>query len=223
MRKWTPFILFLVAAVLAFSLQIARHSGPAPAAGMSNKSAEFEPSTKAQDDRADVQTPITSIASSSTGIRKDLSVVVERETGTTLFETLASDEFRKESGWRRLSASLQKRLDRPLPARDGDGERADSLDREMAARLGLLKALGNVSISPSSRLEFKNLLFTYLLSGKRGHWLLQREAAHALIRQRIPLSGAEEVVLIRSLDIRARGLASYSDAQIISRVIERAR
>lgn len=123
-----------------------------------------------------------------------------------LFQTLFSNEFK--ANWREAILAIKQRLFSPLPTE------ISQLEKESAARLGILKAI-DISQTENNP-QLKSLLFDYLRSNPP--WLLQREAAHTL-SQNNDLDEEEQNKLAASLDVKARNTATKRDVELIDRAI----
>lgn len=131
-----------------------------------------------------------------------------------LFEELYSDEFKSQ--WQASLPTLKQRLFSALPTQSND---QDFLEKEVTARLGILKALSRTEEENNE--DLKEFLFSYIefTNTQKDHpWLLQREAAHTLT-QNNDLDEDEQQKVAQNLDPRARNTATRPDVELIERTI----
>ncbi len=136
-----------------------------------------------------------------------------------LFETLYSNDFKTQ--WINELPVLKQRLFSALPQASTE---QDDFEKEVTARLGILKALGSLTQQDGAENNkaLKNLLLSYIeheAKQTNTQWVLQREAMHSLTSNS-DLTELELQIAANNLDLRARNTASLPDRQIIDRALE---
>lgn len=130
-----------------------------------------------------------------------------------LFNAVYSQEF--QTNWKKYLPTFHQRLFSELPDAKQD---PISYDKEVVARLGLLKSL-NTATNAENDDDLKHFLFSYLEFSRSQPWPLQREALHTLIEQN-DLDQTEEQTAMKFLDARTRNTASVSDQELLDQAVE---
>lgn len=179
---------------------------------------QTEPSTKVSEAPRSQNTEATSTQPqvAQTEPQPTFEQILNASHDTELFEALYSSDFKVQ--WRTHLATLKQRLFSQLPKPTDD---PTLYEKEFTARLGILKALGNLEHEENNP-QLKEFLQSYIeFAGNKQSpqpWLLQREAAHSLT-QNHDLQEQEIQTTATNLDPRARNTATRSDRQIIERTL----
>lgn len=124
-----------------------------------------------------------------------------------LFEQLYSKEFK--NNWKHYLPTLKLRLYTQLP----NPKNQDDYDKEVVARLGILKSLSTITAAENDP-QLKEFLFNYLEAAQHQPWPLKREALHTLHIQN-DLTEAEQQQSLKFTDAQTRNTAALTDRQLL--------
>lgn len=146
--------------------------------------------------------------------QKSLEEKLLTQQDSELFETLYSKDFAQN--WKAQLPTLVKRIFQPLPAATKDNQ--DDYDKEIIARLGILKSFTHITDAQNDE-QLKTFLFGYLEYARYQPWPLRREALHTLHAQN-DLSQEETQKSLTYTDAQSRNTASFTDKELVHRVLE---
>ena len=155
--------------------------------------------------------------------RAAASSVLQTGTGEPLYAILFSKNFVEGNIWQKNSEAIVQRFAIPLSlVSRGSQSESSEARTEIIARLGIAKALGQVRVRKEQAPVLKTLLLRLIHESVSSAWVLQREILHSLIASGVALSEEERENLMPALDVRAKGLATRRDREILETVLRHA-